>query len=462
MTPERYQQISQLYDQALQLETEARAAFLEQACADDDELRQEVARLLSAHKQAGSFLGAPAMEVAAGAFATALAGGVTGRSFGHYRILRPLGAGGMGEVYLAHDARLDRQLAIKLLPEQFTTDAARLQRFVQEAKAASALNHPNIITIYDVGEADGAHYIAFELIAGQTLRRHMRGARLQVNEAVDIATQIASAVAAAHSAGIIHRDLKPENVMVRPDGVVKVLDFGLAKLPQRQAKPSQPPVDTEAQTLAYQQIADAENLAPPAHTLTVPGMLLGTVRYMSPEQARGLTVDGRTDIFSLGVVFYEMLTGHAPFEGETASDLIAAILTSEPPAHEMPDAPAELQRILAKTLRKDKAARYQTSAELLADLKELQQELAFAAKQRRGQHTEAALFIPARVAALAGGVAHPRRDRVVGVAWPRACNLRSRVVEDSGGSQLAQRAGRGLQRRCVLARWSDDCFYLNP
>lgn len=306
-----------------------------------------------------------------------------GTRLAHYEIISPLGAGGMGEVYLAYDARLDRQLAVKLLPAQFTYDAARLQRFVQEAKAASALNHPNIITIYDVGEAGGAHYIALELIAGQTLRQRLRGAPLNVNEAVEIATQIASAVAAAHSAGIVHRDLKPENVMVRPDGVVKVLDFGLAKLPQRQAKPSQPPVDTEAPTLAYQQMAGAEKVAAPAQTLTTPGMLLGTVRYMSPEQARGLTVDARTDIFSLGVVLYEMLTGHAPFEGETASDLIAAILTSEPPAHEMPDAPAELQRIVAKTLHKDRAARYQTSAELLADLKELKQELAFAAKQRR-------------------------------------------------------------------------------
>src|ERR1051326_5503531 len=207
----------------------------------------------------------------------------------HYRIISKIGAGGMGEVYLAEDTKLQRKVALKLLPAEFTQDADRVRRFEQEARAASALIHPNIITIHEIGELDGTHFIVTEFIEGQTLRQQIVGARPKLPVVLDLATQVASALAAAHAANIVHRDLKPENVMLRPDGLIKVLDFGLAKLTEPQTS-----VDTEAPTAAR---VDTET-----------GVVMGTVRYMSPEQARGLKVDGRTDLFSLGVMLYEMIT----------------------------------------------------------------------------------------------------------------------------------------------------------
>src|SRR6266571_4341715 len=264
----------------------------------------------------------------------------TGTRLGPYEILSPLGAGGMGEVYLAQDPRLNRKLALKLLPDKFTTDEVLLHRFEQEARAASALNHPNIITIHEIGEAEGRHFIATEFVEGQTLRQRMRQP-LKLTEALETAVQIASALSAAHQSGIIHRDIKPENVMLRPDGLVKVVDFGLAKLAPR--KPVTP--DADADTLPMLK--------------TDSGVIVGTVAYMSPEQARGLDVDARSDIFSLGVALYEMVAGRPPFEGRTASDLIASILKSEPPplAESMPNAPAELERLVGKALRKDREQR---------------------------------------------------------------------------------------------------------
>src|SRR5437867_3627357 len=230
----------------------------------------------------------------------------------HYRILQKLGAGGMGEVYLAEDTRLGRKVALKLLPAEFTQDAERVRRFEQEARAASALNHPNIITIHEVGQVDGLHFIVTEFVDGRTLRQHLADGRLPVDETLDVAMQVASALQAAHAAGITHRDIKPENIMLRPDGLVKVLDFGLAKLTERPAAA----LDPEAPTRLKAQ--------------TELGTVMGTVYYMSPEQARGLQVDARTDVFSLGIVLYEMITGSLPFAGETASDVIAAILQTEP------------------------------------------------------------------------------------------------------------------------------------
>ena len=222
-----------------------------------------------------------------------------GTHFGRYEIRSPIGAGGMGEVYLAHDAQLDRPVALKLLPSDVTQDADRLRRFQQEARATSALNHPNILTIYEIGEADGTHFIATEFIDGTTLRDQMARERMKIDEILDVSIQVASALAAAHEAGIIHRDIKPENIMLRRDGYVKVLDFGLAKL----TEPKSPRFDSTAPTRMRGN--------------TSPGMVMGTVNYMSPEQARGLKVDARTDIFSFGVVLYEMLAGRAPFGGPT-------------------------------------------------------------------------------------------------------------------------------------------------
>lgn len=276
-----------------------------------------------------------------------------GQTISHYRIVNRIGAGGMGEVYLAEDTRLGRKLAIKFLPEQFTQDADRVRRFEQEARAASALNHPNIITIYEIGHHAQGHFIATEFIEGQTLRQRLQRGGLSLNEALDIAVQTVSALQAAHQAGIIHRDIKPENIMLRPDGYVKLLDFGLAKLTQAEAETGE--LDAPTRSLFE----------------TQPGLVMGTIAYMSPEQARGQHMDGRTDIFSFGVVLYEMLTGQRPFLGATTSDIIAALLTQEPArlSQRLLNVPLELEQILTRMLAKDLNRRYPTAQELLSDLK---------------------------------------------------------------------------------------------
>ena len=291
----------------------------------------------------------------------------------HYRILDKLGMGGMGEVYLAEDSKLGRKLALKILPAEFTKDAGRVARFEQEARAASALNHPNIITIYEVGKEAGVYFIAAEYIAGNTLRQHLRSDGLDLREALGIAIQIANALEAAHEAGITHRDIKPENVMIRPDGYVKVLDFGLAKLTEK-SNPSYDKVDKEAATQIKAK--------------TDPGTVMGTVTYMSPEQARGLAVDARSDIFSLGVLLYEMLTGKVPFDGTTATDVLAAILHVEPAplTRYCRQAPAELEASLKKALCKDCETRYQTIKNFLGDLRQIKNRLEFEAEFARIKH----------------------------------------------------------------------------
>jgi serine/threonine protein kinase len=273
----------------------------------------------------------------------------------HYHIVSKIGTGGMGEVYLARDTRLDRNVALKLLPDEFVTHADRVLRFVQEAKAASALNHPNIITIYEIGEAEGAHFIVTEFIEGETLRGHIERARMTIEQALDVSTQIASALSAAHAEGIIHRDIKPENIMLRPDGYVKVLDFGLAKLTEQTSFSP----DTSAATVA--------------RVDTHPGMVMGTISYMSPEQARGQRVDTRSDIFSLGVVMYEMLAGHPPFQGGSAADVFVSILEKAPVllSQSSGGVPPELERIVFKCLEKDRDRRYASAQALAADLKTL-------------------------------------------------------------------------------------------
>lgn len=277
-----------------------------------------------------------------------------------YTIISFLGVGGMGEVYLAEDTRLGRKVAIKTLPTEFTNDKERLRRFQQEARTASGLNHPNLLTIHEIGAESGAHFIAAEYIDGETLRARIKRGRVPIDEALDLAQQAAFALTAAHGAGIVHRDIKPENIMVRHDGIVKVLDFGLAKLLEDHAREM---IDHEADTRAL--------------VLTDPGKVLGTPAYMSPEQARGLDLDARTDIWSLGVVLYEMVAGRAPFRGETKSHTVVSILETEPPslATFAPDAPAELQRIVRKALTKDRDSRYQTARDLMLDLKSLRRDL---------------------------------------------------------------------------------------
>jgi eukaryotic-like serine/threonine-protein kinase len=278
------------------------------------------------------------------------------QTLSHYRILSKLGAGGMGEVYLAEDVRLGRKLALKVLPERFMQDTARVKRFEQEARAASALNHPNIITIYEIGRQGAWYFLATEYIEGETLRVRMETSRLGVDESLDIALQVAAALQAAHHAGIAHRDIKPENIMLRPDGYVKVLDFGLAKLTE------------VAETDGSGRGGDA-----PTQSLfeTQPGIVIGTITYMSPEQARGQRVDGRTDIFSLGIVLYEMLAGRRPFAGGTTSDLIASLLTAPPTPLRLPAAPAELNAVLDRMLAKNREERFQTAQDVITAIRRL-------------------------------------------------------------------------------------------
>ncbi|HXI92826.1 MAG TPA: serine/threonine-protein kinase, partial [Blastocatellia bacterium] len=358
MTPERWTQVDELFHSALACEPALRAAFLAQACSGDEPLLREVASLISFHDDPASFIELPAADLAAELLGKRPSELEVGQQVAYYKVLSSLGAGGMGEVYLAEDTRLGRRIALKLLPAQFTTDAERVRRFEQEARAASALNHPNIVTIHDIGRAGSTHFIATEFIDGETLREYNAGRAMNLDEALDIATQIASALEAAHAAGIVHRDIKPENVMLRRDRLVKVLDFGLAKL----ALPPVSTVDPEAQTRSV--------------VVTNPGVLMGTVQYMSPEQARGQEVDARTDIWSLGVMLYEMVTGRAPFEGETPSHVIVSIMESKPPPlTSYSVAPVELERIVTKALRKDREERYQAASDLALDLKSLKHEL---------------------------------------------------------------------------------------
>lgn len=305
-----------------------------------------------------------------------------GARFDRYEVLAPLGAGGMGEVYLAEDTRLGRKVALKILPLKFTADEERLRRFRQEAQATSALNHPNIITIHEIGQVGELHFIATEYIAGETLRQRLAARRMKLGEALEVAIQVASALVAAHAACIVHRDIKPENIMLRPDGYVKVLDFGLAKLTER--TDDKEPITGEIEgagddvyTTRPLELSRTQGAADDATSDTAQGVVMGTVQYMSPEQARGLKVDARSDIFSLGVVFYEMVTGRAPFTGATPQAVAAAILRAEPPPLDLAlaEVPEVLEWIITKVLVKERDERYQTARELLTDLRRLKQQL---------------------------------------------------------------------------------------
>ena len=395
MTAERWQQIDQLLDAALELPAAERAAFLEKTCSNDSELRRKVEALLRSEEEAGSFIEAPAHAFAAEMlveqdYSTQIGSSQPdssqprisqfGRQIQHYRILSFLGAGGMGEVWLAEDIRLGRKLALKFLHEKFASDIDRIRRFEQEGRVISSLNHPNILTIYEIGHIENTFFIVIEYIEGQTLRQRMKAGRMKLMEAIDVARQVASALNAAHAAGIIHRDIKPENIMLRPDGLVKVLDFGLAKL----ASGSQ-----------------SGNPKSEIHNpqLTEPGMVMGTASYMSPEQVRGLEADARSDLFCLGVVLYEMLAGTRPFTGATMADVMAAILSKEPEPLPEPvsdsamEMPLQLESIINRALRKDRDERYQTAKELLNDLDSLKQELGLEGHlSRRQVQTKGAVF----------------------------------------------------------------------
>src|SRR6058998_3318841 len=359
MKAERWKQVNDLFQSAVERAPEERAAFLDEACHGDEGLRREVESLLTSYDRAENFIELPAFEVAPEVVTNDMTGALVGKLLGHYRIESLIGVGGMGEVYLARDERLGRKAALKLLPENLTTDEAQLSRFKNEARSASALNHPNILTVYEIGTEGNRQFIATEFIEGITLRASIARGRINPHAALEIAVQVASALTAAHEAGVVHRDIKPENIMLRPDGYAKVLDFGIAKLTEQQPG------------------SDSHEVGTTTLLQTAPGLVLGTGHYMSPEQARGQKVDARSDIWSLGVVLYEMMAGSPPFRGETPSDCIAAILTTEPPplSGVSPDVPAKLESILEKALRKNSDERYQTIKEMLADMRILKGEL---------------------------------------------------------------------------------------
>jgi serine/threonine protein kinase/TolB-like protein/Tfp pilus assembly protein PilF len=361
MNQEQWQKVTEIYDAALDREPDELVSFLDEACVGDRELRREVETLLAAAANAGSFMQREAIGAVAEMFVGEDKHLPIGECLSHFKIVSRIGAGGMGEVYLAEDLHLKRPVALKVLPDDIADNKEYLRRFEQEALAVSALNHPNILTIYEIVEANGTRFIASEYVKGETLRRTIHN--LSVAETLDIAVQIAAALDAAHAAGIVHRDIKPENIMRRDDGLIKVLDFGLAKLIK------QPSENSEAATRAL--------------VKTKSGLIMGTTAYMSPEQARGKTVDARTDIFSFGVVLYEMLAGKMPFAGDSPGDLIAAILKTEPAPLARFDVPKDLERIVNKALRKNADERYQHVKDLLIDLRDFKQDLEFEAKLER-------------------------------------------------------------------------------
>jgi serine/threonine protein kinase len=371
LTPERWRQISRIFKSAVSLDPDARASYVSGQCAGDDSLREEVEKLIESHQKAGSedFIDGIAVEDGAELLVPddeneqQTSGLKKGQQFGSYLIIDTLGEGGMGEVYLAKDTRLERTVALKILSADVSGDQRRMQRFSQEARVASSLNQPNILTIFEFGEADSRHFLATEYIDGETLRDYKRLRQLKLPEIIDISIQIVAALDAAHEANIVHRDIKPENVMIRRrDNVVKVLDFGLAKLTEKGATLKSQATDTEAAT-AFK---------------TAPGSIMGTINYMSPEQAQGLAVDQRTDIWSTGVIIYEMVAGEMPFKGATSSHTIVQILEKEPAALMRVGQvrlPAELQRIVGKAMAKNAGERYQTAKDLLIDLRNLKKRL---------------------------------------------------------------------------------------
>ena len=381
MTSERWQQVNDLFQLAAERAPEERTTFLQTACQGDEGLRREVESLIASYERAENFIESPAFEVVPELLTDDRAGAIVGESIAHYQIESLIGVGGMGQVYLARDERLGRKVALKFLPERLTANNMQLSRFKSEARAASALNHPNILTVYEIGTDGNRHFIATEFIEGVTLRAALARGRMSVHDALEIAVQVASALAAAHKTGVVHRDVKPENIMIRPDGYVKVLDFGLAKLTE--------------QKLA----SDNQDLTVTNTQHTLAGLLVGTPRYMSPEQARGQPADARSDIWSLGAVIYEMVGGVPAFSGATPSDCIASILKTEAPplSRVAPAVPTGLQSILHKALRKNRDERYQTIAEMLADLRSLKEKLERAASAPK---IEAAWLWTAAVSAI--------------------------------------------------------------
>ncbi|MDQ3010373.1 MAG: serine/threonine protein kinase, partial [Acidobacteriota bacterium] len=357
MTPDRWNKIDQILDVAIELPPERRASYLAQACDGDEELRQEVESLLLAHEKSGAFIETTPARGMAAAFSLQFSPeALIGRMLGHYRIEALLGAGGMGEVYRARDSKLDRNVAIKVLPKHLSSHPDALARFEREAKAIAALPHPNILAIHDFGHEGGVTYAVMELLEGDTLRQRIGQAGIGWRDTVKIAASVAEGLAAAHTRGIIHRDIKPENIFLTADGVVKVLDFGIARVKKAV-------------------VSHAETLISQGNSETKPGTLMGTIGYMSPEQVRGDNADAPSDVFSLGCVMVEMLTGKRPFARNSAAETMAAILRDDPPSlaslassdsiHQQ--VPPELERIVYRCLAKTPEERFQSARDLAFD-----------------------------------------------------------------------------------------------
>ena len=380
MQPERWKRISGIFESALALEPGKRSKYVAAECGADESLRREVERLIESHQQADkeNFIDAPAAAEVAPLFSPDSEAEVSkdrlenGQQVSYYRVIKKLGEGGMGEVYLAEDTRLVRTIALKILPADVASDKRRMQRFKQEARLASSLNQPNILTIFEFGDTESLHFIASEYVDGDTLRERLKDRQIKLPEIIEISAQVVAALDAAHEAKIVHRDIKPENIMIRRrDKVVKVLDFGLAKL-------------SEAAASASRRSDSKVNTEPLFRTM--PGSVVGTINYMSPEQAQGLRVDERTDLWSTGILIYEMVTGCVPFAGLTNSHTVVEILEKEPAPLATAGArklPPELQRIVSKALAKNADERYQTAKDLLIDLRNLKKRLELDAEIER-------------------------------------------------------------------------------
>ena len=355
MTPDRWRAIERLYHAACARPEEQRATFLSEACAADDELRTEVESLLASAPAAAGFMSQPAVD----ASMLSSERSFIGRQIGPYTIQARIGAGGMGEVYRAHDSNLGRDVAIKILPGVFSTDPERCSRFEREARLLASLNHPHIGAIYGVEDAGGSRALVMEFVGGEDLAQRIARGPIPVAEALPVASQIAEALDAAHEQGIIHRDLKPANIKVREDGAVKVLDFGLAKaLDPRTSAP-----------------ADVVSSLTPSVHGTKTGVIVGTPAYMSPEQANGAALDRRTDIFAFGAVLYEMLTAQRAFQGEAAGDIVAAVIRAQPDWTRLPtDTPPGIRRLLRRCLQKDRHRRLQTAGDARIEIDEARSE----------------------------------------------------------------------------------------